>query len=142
MLTATSASADLQKWEAALISKSMSDPAFKKEFLANPKSVAERELGVSIPATINLQAVEAPANTLMVVLPYMPSTGADGEMSDADLESVAGGSKSGANAFFNTVGNGIVNGVNLAVDNANAVGSFAAGVAGAGKYDNGSCKAG
>ena len=36
----------------------------------------------------------------------------------------------------------IVNGVNLAVDNANAVGSFAAGVAGAGKYDNGSCKAG
>ena len=42
--------------------------------------------------------------------------------------------------YFN--GNGIVNGVNLAVDNANAVGSFAAGVAGAGKYDNGSCKAG
>ena len=88
--------------------KASQDTAFRAAFLKDPKGVAELEFGMTMPDLAQVQAVEAPADTVVVVLPHSSTMdvlghaapAADGEMSDSELEAVAGGSKQGAKDFF------------------------------------------
>ena len=68
------------------------DEILKAEFIANPKDVASRLLGIRIPDTLTLMPVEVPANTLLI--PLAAKAGHD-ELSDIDLDGVAGGKPSG-----------------------------------------------
>ncbi|MNY53576.1 hypothetical protein D3C86_1893420 [compost metagenome] len=81
----------------------MQDDALKAEFVADPNAVASRVLGIQIPAFVKLMPVEVPANAILVPLPAKMS---EDELSDLDLELVAGG-KTKAGHFFQAIGFGI-----------------------------------
>ncbi|MBO9540131.1 hypothetical protein J7643_06010 [bacterium] len=78
----------LEQLQAELVTALMQDEALKAEFIANPNEVASRVLGIQIPSFIKLMPVEIPANAILVPLPAKMS---EDELSDLDLELVAGG---------------------------------------------------
>lgn len=94
----------------AVVRASINDAAFRARLLADPKATIEQELQLPLPAGFSLKVLEAGPTDHTIVLPYQPTAGADGELSDADLESVAGGSKAGAKKFFNGFMDGLNNG--------------------------------
>ena len=51
----------------------------------------EQELGVRLPAEVQVQAVEETADTIYLVLPSASAVGEGGEISDQELGEVAGG---------------------------------------------------
>jgi hypothetical protein len=65
------------------------NPKYRQALLANPKAIIERQLNTSL-GNIHVKAVAETADTVYVVVPHVP---ASGELSDADLEKVAGGFK-------------------------------------------------
>ncbi len=71
--------------------KAWSDAEFKQQLIENPRE-AFAALGVELPAHlagVNLKVVENTADTLHLVLPAPPPT--EGELSDDELDGVAGG---------------------------------------------------
>lgn len=75
-----------------VVIKALQDPAFRTALVANPRATVEKEFNITLPADFKLNVIESPANTLSVVLPRVSAVAADGELSDSDLEAVAGGS--------------------------------------------------
>lgn len=80
-----------QEFQAALATKAINDINFRKELLTDPRGVIEQELatiGVNtkLPATLNIQVIEQPVDTLCIVLP--PADALD----DETLDKVVGGS--------------------------------------------------
>jgi hypothetical protein len=63
------------------------NPAYRDALMADPKGVIEKQLNTSLGST-KVEAVADTADTVHVVVPY---AAAEGELSDADLEKVAGG---------------------------------------------------
>ena len=80
--------ANRKQSQEAIVKKAISDAAFKKALLANPKAALEKELGVALPKDLKVEVVEETASTLFLVLPDVVDAGA---MSEKDLEAVAGG---------------------------------------------------
>ena len=76
--------------QAQLVERASRDPAFRQELLANPKAVITREYGLAIPASVEVRVVEETPTMGYLVLPPVP-TRAGQELSDQDLEAVAGG---------------------------------------------------
>ncbi|VEP15570.1 Nitrile hydratase-like protein (modular protein) [Hyella patelloides LEGE 07179] len=77
--------------EAHLVAQVWKDETFKQQLLANPKVVIEREFGVQLPATLNVQVMQEDADTLYITLPAPPPNVNEDELSEEDLEAVAGG---------------------------------------------------
>ena len=63
------------------------NPKYRDALLKDPKGVIEKQLNTSLGST-KVAAVADTADTVHVVVPY---AAAEGELSDADLEKVAGG---------------------------------------------------
>jgi hypothetical protein len=74
---------------APVVAKAWKDEKFKKELMSNPKALLNREFGVEIPDNVNVKVVEENANNLYIILPMKPQAG--GELTDEQLEAVAGG---------------------------------------------------
>lgn len=75
-----------------LIRRSADDEELRQRLLADPKGTAEEELGAELPEGIEIRVVEESADTIYLVLPPKPATSEKGgELSDRELESVAGG---------------------------------------------------
>ena len=74
--------------QSKLIEKAMQDPAFRAKLVADPKAVIEKELGRKLPDGVSVRVLEDSASAVHLVLPPAP---AKGQLSDAELESVAGG---------------------------------------------------
>ena len=72
---------------------SKSNPNYRDALLKNPKLVLEGQMGGKLPDGFFVKAVEETPNTIYVVVPYVPRAGA--ELSDDELESVAGGLSKG-----------------------------------------------
>jgi hypothetical protein len=70
-----------------LIKFAAQNPQYRQELLRNPKGLIERQFNTSL-GSINIKAVADTADTVHVAVPYIASAG---ELSDADLEKVAGG---------------------------------------------------
>ena len=64
-------------------------PSYRAALLKNPKAVLEGQLNTKIPDSIHVKAVEETADTMYVIVPFVPQAGA--ELSDSALEMVAGG---------------------------------------------------
>jgi hypothetical protein len=77
-----------KEMEEKLITHAWQDEGFKQELLSNPKAALEKK-GISIPANIEVKVVEETPTALYLVLPMSPDQAK--ELSDAQLESVAGG---------------------------------------------------
>jgi hypothetical protein len=63
------------------------NPKYRDALLKDPKGVIEKQLNTSL-GSVNVKAVADTADTVHVVIPYAAP---EGELSDADLEKVAGG---------------------------------------------------
>jgi hypothetical protein len=78
--------------EQRLVERATRDAGFRQQLINDPRRAVEGELGVSLPAGVNVRVVEESANDLVLVLP--PAGAASGQLSDAQLGAVAGGSNS------------------------------------------------
>jgi hypothetical protein len=77
--------------ETALIEKCWKDPDFKKQVMSDPKGMLERHTGRKLPTQIKIFIHQEDANTLHFSIPPAPSNLT--ELSDDDLERVAGGTE-------------------------------------------------
>jgi hypothetical protein len=77
--------------ERRLIEKSLQDESFRRRLVEDPKGAVEEELGPSLPEEVQVVAVEETADTIYLVLPGTSPAGETGELSEQQLESVAGG---------------------------------------------------
>ena len=69
-----------------LVAKAWSDEGFKARLLANPKA-AMAEVGMDAPEGVEIEVVESTQEKAYLVIPPKPV----GELSDEDLDKVAGG---------------------------------------------------
>ena len=76
--------------ERRLVERSLQDDAFRQRLLADPRTAVEEELGTRLPEGVRVVAVEESADTVYLVLPSASSSGEGGELSDRELETVAG----------------------------------------------------
>jgi hypothetical protein len=76
--------------EAKIVARAWSDDDFKAKFLADPKAMFEEHLGTKLPETLVMKAHEETADAIHFVIPAKPRIDLD-ELSDEDLEKVAGG---------------------------------------------------
>jgi len=67
------------------------DPGYREALLDNPKGLMEKHLGRTLPDWLNVKVVEETADTVFLVAPHV----AGEELSDQDLEMVAGGKGGG-----------------------------------------------
>jgi Nitrile hydratase, alpha chain len=81
-----------QQIERRLVQRSMEDEEFRQRLLEDPKRTVEEALGSRLPEGVRVVAVEETQETIYLVLPFSsPSRGEGGELSDRELETVAGG---------------------------------------------------
>jgi hypothetical protein len=79
--------------ERRIVQRSMEDESFRRRLMEDPKGAVEQELGSRLPEGVRVVAVEETQDTIYLVLPDAPIAGGEnGELSDRELESVAGGS--------------------------------------------------
>ncbi|MBW4644891.1 MAG: NHLP leader peptide family RiPP precursor [Goleter apudmare HA4340-LM2] len=77
--------------ESAIIAKAWADDNFRQELLNDPKRAIAQTFQLEIPDNIEVQVLEEPATTFYLTIPPKPFIGAGGELSDEQLEAVAGG---------------------------------------------------
>ena len=75
------------------------NPKYRQALIFNPKAIIEKQLNTSLGA-MKVKAMVETADTAYIVVPYVA---VEGELSDADLEQVAGG-KQDINASCNVIG--------------------------------------
>ena len=81
-----------EQMERRLVQRSLQDEEFRQRLLENPKAAVEDELGTRLPEEVRVVAVEETADTIYLVLPFVSTDDKEaGELSDQDLEAVAGG---------------------------------------------------
>jgi hypothetical protein len=78
--------------ERKLIQRSLEDEEFRRRLLDDPKGAVEQELGTQLPQEIKIRVVEESPDTIYLVLPRSsPLGGQGGELSDRELDAMAGG---------------------------------------------------
>ena len=80
------------------------NPKYRDALIKDPKSIIEKQLNTSL-GNIKVKAVVDTADTTYVVIPHIAG---EGELSDADLEKVAGG-KQDIKAECTIMGAGMAN---------------------------------
>ena len=80
---------------AKIIAKAWRDPAFKAELIANPAAALKAE-GIDVPNGMALTVLENTDKQFHLVLPPVPTD----ELSEDDLEAVAGGGYKRASGVF------------------------------------------
>ncbi len=72
-----------------VVERAIKEEGFRQEVLNNPRAVLARDYHVHIPETVSIRVIEDTAETLTLALP--PRQEAVQDLSDAELEAVAGG---------------------------------------------------
>jgi hypothetical protein len=76
--------------EAKIVALAWQDDDFRSKFVADPKRQFEERLGMTLPESLKMTAHQEDENSLHFVIPMRPQASI-GELSDEDLEKVAGG---------------------------------------------------
>jgi hypothetical protein len=74
----------------ALVRTSLKDESFRESLVANPKLAVERALGTKLPENMDVVVLQETDDKMFIVLP-MPLPFEAGDLSDAELEKIAGG---------------------------------------------------
>ena len=77
--------------ERKIVERSLQDESFRQKLLADPRAALQEELGARLPKEMEVRAVEETADTIYLVIPSASPLGGGGELSDRELEAVAGG---------------------------------------------------
>ncbi len=77
-------------------------PKYREALLKDPRKVLSMQLGQEVPANVTIKVVQDTPTTFHLVLPHSTAEGA--ELSDAELESVAGGKAKANNVYCTTTG--------------------------------------
>jgi hypothetical protein len=77
--------------ELQLIEKAWKDDVFRQALLTDPQGAVERELGAKLPAGVQVKVLAESADTFYLVLPANPDRAPAGELSDQQLDAIAGG---------------------------------------------------
>jgi hypothetical protein len=77
-----------QLWD-KVVEQAAKNPKYLAQLKSDPRGLMEKQLGTSIPKNVNVKVLEESADTYYIVLPAIAKEGA--ELSDSDLEKVAGG---------------------------------------------------
>jgi hypothetical protein len=77
--------------ERTLVQRSMEDDSFRQRLLDDPKGAVEQELATQLPEGVEVSVVEESARTIYLVLPSTSPIVEGEELSDRELEEVAGG---------------------------------------------------
>jgi hypothetical protein len=95
--------ADWQALNRQIVARAQQDPAYRQALLADPRAALEQAFGHELPPDLRVQAIEQEPNTIYLLLP--PAAQASEELSEAELDSVAGG-LGGQNPTIFTVAGG------------------------------------
>jgi hypothetical protein len=77
--------------ERTLVQRSLQDDSFRQRLLDDPKGTVEQELGTQLPEDVEVRVVEESQQSIYLVLPFRSADLPPGELSDQELEAVAGG---------------------------------------------------
>lgn len=83
--------------EEVVVKKAWKDPGYRARLMSDPEAVLRGEFGAGMPVGAKLTVLEEDRDTLQIILPAsvdgdtVPTPAPGGELSDAELESVAGG---------------------------------------------------
>lgn len=114
---------DLPEKMQQVLAKCWTDGGFKKQMLADPMSTLKME-GVEVPGGVTIKVVENTEDVLYLTIPVKPA-----ELSDDDLENVAGGGSRGAE-IGKDIGKYVFDkGEDIAVELIDATGNVAKGAA-------------
>jgi hypothetical protein len=94
IMTESSGGGGRAEVERTLVQRSMEDEDFRQKLLDDPKGAVEQELGSRLPEGVEVRAVEESAQIIYLVLPSASPLGQGGELSDQELDEVAGGDES------------------------------------------------
>jgi Nitrile hydratase, alpha chain len=98
-MTEASGGGSRAEMERRLIQRSLEDEEFRQRLLDDPKAAVEQELGTRLPEGVQVRAVEETVDSIYLVLPSAESIGEGAELSDQELEEVAGaGTSAGSGA--------------------------------------------
>jgi hypothetical protein len=90
-MTEASGGSSRAEFERRLIQRSLEDETFRQRLLDDPKGTIQQELGSRMPESVEVRVVEESAELIYLVLPSASPVGQGGEISDRDLDAVAGG---------------------------------------------------
>src|SRR5947209_3033794 len=79
--------------EAKIVALAWLDDSFRRKFVADPKGQFEERLDIKLPPSLKMTVHEENENSLHFVVPAKPSANLS-ELSDEELEKVAGGGES------------------------------------------------
>jgi Nitrile hydratase, alpha chain len=85
--------------ERRLVQRSLEDEDFRQRLLDDPTAAVEQELGSPLPEGVEVRVVEESPQTIYLVLPSASAVGEGGELSDEELEAVAGGALGNKSAY-------------------------------------------
>jgi Nitrile hydratase, alpha chain len=77
--------------ELQLIAKAWKDDTFREALRSDPRGAVEQTLGGKLPAGLQVKLVEETADTFYLVLPANPDRAPAGQLTDQQLDAVAGG---------------------------------------------------
>lgn len=78
-----------QLWD-KIVEQAQKNPKYYSKLKSDPRGLMEQQLGTRIPSSVNIKVLEETPDTYYIVVPAFAREGA--ELSDTDLEKVAGGS--------------------------------------------------
>jgi|SRR5579884_195689 len=88
-MSASAPSVSRHEFETLIIERAWKHPEFRQEFVADPKGTIEKYGGKKLPENLRIVVHEEDAHTMHLTIPQPPPNVT--ELSDEDLERVAGG---------------------------------------------------